>query len=192
MMSRTATTTAAADDNNNGSSRWVLSADISSVGRKRLRVFAEHAATRRRTQSVDSAALELILGACAAGAVRDVEGVLALLEEGGRLGRERAERSGNNDNNNNIATVNSQNNAHHYDSNSALNQQHSNERPTDAASKILLRYAVLSEAFQRERQGSDILGGALAAALAALEAARDELDEVRAERDALRAALTGK
>jgi len=49
--------------------------------------------------------------------------------------------------------------------------------------------AVLSDAFRRAQQSNAILTGALEASLKAVEAARGELDEVRAERDALAQAL---
>jgi hypothetical protein len=135
--------------------RWVLSADVSNAGSRRLSVYEEGVGadgrpTRRRT--VDSQALEHIFGACASAAVRDVEATLALLDGRGRDGEGAVD-------------------------------------PADAPSLILLRCAVLSDALRRERQGGAILEAALASSLAALEAARAELVDVRSERDALASAL---
>jgi hypothetical protein len=67
-----------------------------------------------------------------------------------------------------------------------------NSNNSDPLAKVLLRYAVLADAFKREQQANEILTNALESALAGVEAARNELNEARAERDALRMALSGK
>lgn len=143
------------------STHYVLSADIASVGKKRLRVFEQDDKTARRLQpNTDTAALEQIFNSCSAAAVKDVENVLMSLEE---------EQARCNQSNNGAGSMG---------------------QDFDPTSRILLRYAVLSEAFRREQQSNAILQGALETALRAVEEARDELCEVKAERDALRQAIS--
>jgi hypothetical protein len=141
--------------------QWLLLADISNVGKKRLRVLEKSSSTGETEHSVDAQALEQILNSCSAASVKEVEQILSLSSANGNS--------------------------------SSPDQQHGEDDDDSMLlSKVLLRYAVLSDAFRREQQANDILTNALQISLKAVEAARDELDEVRAERDALKQALSMK
>ena len=146
---------------------WILLADITNVGKKRLRVLEKSTNQHQQLEhTVDAQALEQILNTCSAASVKEVEQLLSL--------------SSNDDNNHN---------------NSRSGSENQNQNAVDDSlllSKVLLRYAILSDAFRREQQANDILTGALETSLKAVEAARDELNEVRAERDALKQALSFK
>ena len=145
---------------------WILLADITNVGKKRLRVLEKSTNQHQQLEhTVDAQALEQILNTCSAASVKEVEQLLSL--------------SSNDDNQNNSRSGSENQNPNAVDDSLLL-------------SKVLLRYAILSDAFRREQQANDILTGALETSLKAVEAARDELNEVRAERDALKQALSFK
>lgn len=141
---------------------WVLIADISNVGKKRLQVLEkqQHKQTHHELKStVDSQTLGQILSSCSAAAVKEVEQLLSLSSVSA------ADRD---------------------------DDDFTSESDSVLLSKVLLRYAVMADAFRREQQANDILQGALEASLKAVEMARDELAEVKAERDALKQALSLK
>ena len=142
---------------------WVLIADITNVGKKRLKVLEKDSATKDLTSTVDSQTLEKILASCSAAAVKEVEQLLSLST---------------------TTTAAS--------SNDEDQQTGSDDNDSILLSKVLLRYAVLSDAFRREQQANDILESALETSLKAVDSAKNELAEVKAERDALKQALSMK